>query len=118
MKIGIGLPAAVPGAPAAVLERWAAESERYFCLGPRADDVADHYLLHYYGRDYFPDVRADTLTNRAQLRAELDRLADAGCDDVLLLPCAGGLDQIDRLAEELATLAPGLEEPRAELAPA
>jgi alkanesulfonate monooxygenase SsuD/methylene tetrahydromethanopterin reductase-like flavin-dependent oxidoreductase (luciferase family) len=83
--------------------------ERYFSLGPRADDVAERYLLHYYGRDYFPHVRADTLTSRAQLRAELDRLADAGCDDVVLLPCAGGLDQVDRLAEDLATLAPGFD---------
>jgi hypothetical protein len=91
--------------------------ERYFCLGPRADDVADDYLHHYYGREYFPHVRADALTTRAHLHAELDRLAEAGCDDVVLLPCAGGLDQIDRLAGELETLGLCLEG-RSELTPA
>jgi alkanesulfonate monooxygenase SsuD/methylene tetrahydromethanopterin reductase-like flavin-dependent oxidoreductase (luciferase family) len=33
---------------------------RYFSLGERADEAADHYLAHYYGARYFDAVRADT----------------------------------------------------------
>ena len=40
-----------PGGPRVV-------AERYFCLGADADAVADHYLEHYYGPDYFPAARA------------------------------------------------------------
>jgi alkanesulfonate monooxygenase SsuD/methylene tetrahydromethanopterin reductase-like flavin-dependent oxidoreductase (luciferase family) len=83
-----------PGRPRVVVER-------YFCLGADADRIADHYLEHYYGSAYFPAVRADTVTSRSQLRAELTRLAEAGCDDVVLLPCSGDLDQVARLAGAL-----------------
>ncbi|GCD96144.1 LLM class flavin-dependent oxidoreductase [Embleya hyalina] len=77
--------------------------ERYFCLGPGADDAADAYLHHYYGTDYFPHVRADTPTTPDTLSKEIARLADTGCDDLVLFPCTGDLDQIDRLAEILDT---------------
>jgi hypothetical protein len=36
-----------------------------------------------------------------QIAAELCRLAEAGCDDVVLVPCAGDLKQVDLLAAEL-----------------
>lgn len=76
--------------------------ERYFCLGDDADDIADHYLIHYYGTEYFPAVRADTLTTPARIRDETRRLADAGCDDLLLFPCAADPHQLTLLAEALA----------------
>lgn len=76
-------------------------AERYFCLGEAADSVTDHYLKHYYGADYFPYVRADALTSREQLREELCRVLAAGCDDLVLLPCAGTLDQVWLLADAL-----------------
>lgn len=72
---------------------------RYFCLAPGADAVADEYVEHYYGREYFEFARADTFTTPERIRAELPRLADAGCTDLLLYPCAGDPDEIDRLAE-------------------
>jgi alkanesulfonate monooxygenase SsuD/methylene tetrahydromethanopterin reductase-like flavin-dependent oxidoreductase (luciferase family) len=75
--------------------------QRYFCLGAGADQVADQYLLHYYGNEYFPHARADTLTTRERLRAEILRLSDAGCHDLLLFPCSGDLDQVALLAEAL-----------------
>ena len=53
--------------------------ERYFALGAAADKIADDYLLHYYGSDYFPDVRADALTSRERIRIELQRLGELGC---------------------------------------
>jgi alkanesulfonate monooxygenase SsuD/methylene tetrahydromethanopterin reductase-like flavin-dependent oxidoreductase (luciferase family) len=51
---------------------------RYFCLGAGADEIADEYLLHYYGREYFAPARADTSTTREELEAELSRLSDVG----------------------------------------
>jgi alkanesulfonate monooxygenase SsuD/methylene tetrahydromethanopterin reductase-like flavin-dependent oxidoreductase (luciferase family) len=74
---------------------------RYFSLGPDADAVADEYILHYYGREFFDVARADTLTDAEQVRTELRRLSEAGCADVLLFPCAGDLEQVSLLAEAL-----------------
>jgi alkanesulfonate monooxygenase SsuD/methylene tetrahydromethanopterin reductase-like flavin-dependent oxidoreductase (luciferase family) len=100
---------------AAVLDAWERAGRaarprivtgRYFCLGPGADATADDYIEHYYGRDYFGLARADTLTTAAQIDAELERLAEAGCDDVVLYPCSGEFDQIRRLASVAARREP------------
>jgi hypothetical protein len=40
---------------------------RYFSLGTTADVTADEYIRHYYGADYFPLARLDTLTCAEQL---------------------------------------------------
>jgi alkanesulfonate monooxygenase SsuD/methylene tetrahydromethanopterin reductase-like flavin-dependent oxidoreductase (luciferase family) len=74
---------------------------RYFSLGDRADANADAYIRHYYGDDYFDPARADTLTTPEQVRAELRRLSQAGCDDLLLFPCSGDLEQVALLADAL-----------------
>jgi alkanesulfonate monooxygenase SsuD/methylene tetrahydromethanopterin reductase-like flavin-dependent oxidoreductase (luciferase family) len=74
---------------------------RYFSLGPDADAIADEYIAHYYGRESLELARADTLIDAARIRAELARLAEAGCDDVMLFPCAAGLEQVSLLAEAL-----------------
>jgi endonuclease IV len=55
--------------------------------------------MHYYGSEYFPDVRSDALTSRERVRDELQRLTEVGCDDVVLLPCSAHLDQVGRLAD-------------------
>lgn len=73
--------------------------ERYFSLGNGADEIADDYLMHYYGSEYFSDVRADALTSRERVRDELQRLTEVGCDDVVLLPCSAELDQVGLLAD-------------------
>jgi alkanesulfonate monooxygenase SsuD/methylene tetrahydromethanopterin reductase-like flavin-dependent oxidoreductase (luciferase family) len=104
-----GLPLLEAGA-AAVRKTWAAADRdgqpriatgRYFSLGAAADRVADGYVHHYYGSEFFPPARADTLTDRGQIAAELDRLENAGCDDVVLFPCSGGLEQVNLLADAL-----------------
>jgi alkanesulfonate monooxygenase SsuD/methylene tetrahydromethanopterin reductase-like flavin-dependent oxidoreductase (luciferase family) len=77
---------------------------RYFCLGPAAEVTADEYIRHYYGDQFFAGARADTLTTEGQLDGELQRLHDAGCDDIVLYPCSADLDQIDRLATALDSL--------------
>jgi alkanesulfonate monooxygenase SsuD/methylene tetrahydromethanopterin reductase-like flavin-dependent oxidoreductase (luciferase family) len=76
--------------------------ERYFSLGDGADEIADSYLMHYYGSEYFPDVRADALTSRQRILDELQRLAEVGCDDVVLLPCSAELDQVGLLADAVS----------------
>ena len=72
---------------------------RYFSLGPDAGEAADDYIHHYYGSEFFEPARADTLTKPDQIRAELLRLSEAGCTDLLLFPCSGGLEQVTLLAE-------------------
>jgi len=78
--------------------------ERYFCLGDHADDIADHYLDHYYGPTYLDAVSADTITTPSRLEHELRRLADAGADDLVLLPCDADIRQVELLAGALDDL--------------
>jgi len=74
---------------------------RYFSLGPVADATADEYIRHYYGDEFFGAARADVLTTPGDLHDELQRLRDAGSDDVLLFPCSADLDQPRRLTDAL-----------------
>lgn len=77
---------------------------RYFCVGDGAAATAAEYIAHYYGPPgsaYFEPVMADTLTTDEHLRTELDALAEAGVDDVLLYPCSSSPDQVPLLAEAL-----------------
>jgi hypothetical protein len=68
---------------------------------PGGSAPRDHYLDHYYGAAYFDAVRAETLTTAAALATKLDRLAAAGCDDVVLLPCSADIGQAELLARTL-----------------
>jgi alkanesulfonate monooxygenase SsuD/methylene tetrahydromethanopterin reductase-like flavin-dependent oxidoreductase (luciferase family) len=72
---------------------------RYFSLGPDADKHADEYIRHYYGDEYFSMPRAETSTSPAQVRDELDRLAEAGVTDLVMFPSTADLDQVRLLAE-------------------
>jgi hypothetical protein len=74
---------------------------RYFSLGPGAEEVAKEYVRHYYGPEYFAAALADTLTSPEQVEAELRRLSEVGCTDVLLFPCSGELEQISLLVAAL-----------------
>jgi alkanesulfonate monooxygenase SsuD/methylene tetrahydromethanopterin reductase-like flavin-dependent oxidoreductase (luciferase family) len=75
---------------------------RYFSLGPGADSVADEYLRHYYGADFFAAARADTLTQPGQVREGIERLDGAGVTDLVLFPSSAEPDQIDRLVDAMA----------------
>jgi hypothetical protein len=74
---------------------------RYFSLGPEAEETADEYIHHYYGPDFFDVARAGTLTDDEQILAELRVLSEAGCDDVLLFPCSGELEQVELLGKAI-----------------
>ena len=97
---------------AAVRQAWASAGRtgepriatgRYVSLGPRGGAAADEYLRHYYGDEGFAIPRADTLTSPAEVRDELDRLAEAGVTDLVLYPCSTDLDQVRLLAEVVRT---------------
>jgi hypothetical protein len=79
-------------------------AEGYFCLGSDADRTADDYLAHYYGPDYFAAARTDSVTSGAEIHSELERLDEAGCDDVILFPCSDALGQVELLATALDDL--------------
>jgi alkanesulfonate monooxygenase SsuD/methylene tetrahydromethanopterin reductase-like flavin-dependent oxidoreductase (luciferase family) len=76
--------------------------ERYFSLGAEADAVADSYIAHYYGEEYFAAARADTLTSPDRVRDELALLRSAGATDLIFFPCTGEAFELDLLAEALA----------------
>jgi alkanesulfonate monooxygenase SsuD/methylene tetrahydromethanopterin reductase-like flavin-dependent oxidoreductase (luciferase family) len=74
---------------------------RYFCFGPKAEELTAEYLIHYYGRGDHEAVLADSLYTEEHLLAELTALAEVGVDDVVLYPCSSSLDQVELLAEAL-----------------
>lgn len=76
--------------------------ERYFCLGPGASEAADEYLAHYYGPTFFEAARADTVTTTPQLVIDSARLAEMGCDDLILFPCTSDVGQVEMLADAIA----------------
>lgn len=72
----------------------------YFALGPQAEKLAEGYLLDYYAFS----GRAESIvrmafTDPARLRSAVAAYGDAGCDEVVLMPCDSGLDQLERLAD-------------------
>ena len=145
MRLGIGLPAAVPDADMTLLGRWAVEAERggfesvgvidrlvYDNLDPLTALAAaaattsrigltstvvnvcwrnNPVLLAKQlssvarlsgGRDGQPRITCPRgLTSPDHLLAELGRLSQAGCDEVVLFPCSGALVQIALLSDAL-----------------
>jgi len=73
----------------------------YFALGADAEAAADSYLLRYYGfaPPYAQLVRRAALVDEAALTRAVKEYEQAGCDELLLMPCAAGVDQVERLAE-------------------
>jgi hypothetical protein len=55
----------------------------------------------FFGDEFFPTARADTLTTSEHLGVELQALQAAGTTDVVLYPTSGGLEQVGLLAEGL-----------------
>ncbi|MEV6972767.1 LLM class flavin-dependent oxidoreductase [Kitasatospora sp. NPDC093806] len=97
----------------AVRERWAAEGRvgtprllalAYFALGEDAAKRTEGYLRAYY-RDAGPFVEhilRGAADHPGKLRGLAGAYAEAGCDELLLMPCAGDLGQVTAAAEALA----------------
>ncbi|MEV7601777.1 LLM class flavin-dependent oxidoreductase [Kitasatospora sp. NPDC089797] len=72
----------------------------YACLGPDAGRVAGSYLREYYS---FVGPKAErtasgVLVDAGALRETAQAYADAGCDELILLPCTADLKQVELLA--------------------
>ena len=77
----------------------------YFALGRNGRVVADHDLCHYYGwlgPDIAAYIAAGALTDPNAVVDWLGAHAEAGAQEVLLMPCSPELSQVDLLAEALA----------------
>ncbi|QMU78175.1 LLM class flavin-dependent oxidoreductase [Streptacidiphilus sp. PB12-B1b] len=73
----------------------------YACLGPDAGRVAGGYLRGYYS---FVSAKAErtatgVLTDAQQIRDAAQAYAEAGCDELILLPCSAELEQLRLLAD-------------------
>jgi alkanesulfonate monooxygenase SsuD/methylene tetrahydromethanopterin reductase-like flavin-dependent oxidoreductase (luciferase family) len=73
----------------------------YAALGPHAEVEADRYLGHYYGfaPPYAQLVRRAALVDQAGLTRAVKEYEQAGCDELLLMPCSYEDDQVTRLAD-------------------
>jgi alkanesulfonate monooxygenase SsuD/methylene tetrahydromethanopterin reductase-like flavin-dependent oxidoreductase (luciferase family) len=68
-------------------------------LGPEAVGLREGFLRWYYGAAPFVDqLVANTPTSPEGLRDAVAAHEAAGCDELLLFPCAADLDQLDHLA--------------------
>jgi alkanesulfonate monooxygenase SsuD/methylene tetrahydromethanopterin reductase-like flavin-dependent oxidoreductase (luciferase family) len=85
-----------PGSPRVV-------AQAYYALGPGADAAVREHLGDYYS---FAGRLADMMikgapTTPERLRETAGAFAEAGCDELVLVPCASGPEQLDLLAETL-----------------
>jgi alkanesulfonate monooxygenase SsuD/methylene tetrahydromethanopterin reductase-like flavin-dependent oxidoreductase (luciferase family) len=75
----------------------------YYALGENAGETALNALAQYYSwlATDSAALAAEALTSVDALREGLNAYEAAGCDELLLLPCSTGLDQVELLAEAL-----------------
>jgi alkanesulfonate monooxygenase SsuD/methylene tetrahydromethanopterin reductase-like flavin-dependent oxidoreductase (luciferase family) len=80
--------------------------QSYVALGDDAVERGRSYLLDYYAfTGPFAERIADgLLTNPQQIASQVRGYAEAGCDDLVLLPTVNDLDQVERLADVVAGL--------------
>lgn len=73
----------------------------YACLGPDAEERARRYLGDYYSflGEYTEQIRAAALTSPDAVADAVTAYADAGCDELILFPCAPDLAQVTLIAE-------------------
>lgn len=103
-----GAPGVAAGAPA-VRQAWAAAGRTgsprllsvvNIALGPTGEQDRDRFLRRYYGQAPFLEAMVrDTATTPARLRGLLEAHAEVGCDDILLMPCAAEIGQLEIAAE-------------------
>jgi alkanesulfonate monooxygenase SsuD/methylene tetrahydromethanopterin reductase-like flavin-dependent oxidoreductase (luciferase family) len=73
----------------------------YFSLGPQAKENARGYGRAYYawlGREIEEVLTSLVATSEDMVQGYLKSFAEAGCDELLLLPCSTGVEQVDLLA--------------------
>lgn len=104
MRIGIGLPTAVPGVEATSIASWAAEAERG---GFDSVGVTDRLVYdNLEPLTVLAAAAATTIITADELAAQLRELDAVGVTDLVLHPCRGDIDQVAALANSLARVRP------------
>jgi alkanesulfonate monooxygenase SsuD/methylene tetrahydromethanopterin reductase-like flavin-dependent oxidoreductase (luciferase family) len=73
----------------------------YFSLGPHAADNAATYLGHYYAflpDQYVQGIVQSALTDDGAIRDYVAAHEEAGCDEMILMPCSPEAVQVDLLS--------------------
>ena len=73
----------------------------YFALGAGAREAADRYLRDYYAfmGDAAAMVAGSAATDAERVRRYIEGFSDAGCDELVLIPCSPDAGQVDLLAD-------------------
>jgi alkanesulfonate monooxygenase SsuD/methylene tetrahydromethanopterin reductase-like flavin-dependent oxidoreductase (luciferase family) len=76
----------------------------YFALGERAEAAAQGYLRDYYAflGEYAGMIAGSAATDAGTVRQHVDGFAQAGCDELVMIPCDPDPGQVDLLAEAIA----------------
>ncbi|MFQ5380462.1 MAG: LLM class flavin-dependent oxidoreductase [Dehalococcoidia bacterium] len=72
----------------------------YFALGSDAERIVNTYIPHYYG-ELGARLASLVPTTPEALRSMVADYADAGCDELMLLPCSADRQQLELLGAEL-----------------
>jgi alkanesulfonate monooxygenase SsuD/methylene tetrahydromethanopterin reductase-like flavin-dependent oxidoreductase (luciferase family) len=74
----------------------------YFSLGPDAQKHAEHDLLDYYawlGDETAQGIVAGAAKDADTVKQYMQAFEDAGCDELIMFPCASDPEQVTLLAE-------------------
>jgi alkanesulfonate monooxygenase SsuD/methylene tetrahydromethanopterin reductase-like flavin-dependent oxidoreductase (luciferase family) len=74
----------------------------YFALGPEAEHDAQAYLGDYYeflGPETAGAIAGSAATTADEIWQRMDAFQQAGCDEVIAMPCSTDPDEVDRLAD-------------------
>jgi alkanesulfonate monooxygenase SsuD/methylene tetrahydromethanopterin reductase-like flavin-dependent oxidoreductase (luciferase family) len=76
----------------------------YYSLGDAARGAADRYLLDYYEwlGEYADMIAQSAAVDPETVRGYVQAFTDAGCDELILIPCSADPEQVDLLADSLA----------------
>ena len=75
----------------------------YFALGRQAREQADSYLKDYYRwlGEFADQIAAGAAVSEEMVKSHVAAFEQAGCDELILIPCASELDQVALLAEAI-----------------
>ena len=75
--------------------------QSYFALGDDAIERGRAYMLDYYAftGPFAERIAEGLLTTPQQIAAQIRGYAEAGCDELVLLPAVSDVEQVDRLAD-------------------
>jgi alkanesulfonate monooxygenase SsuD/methylene tetrahydromethanopterin reductase-like flavin-dependent oxidoreductase (luciferase family) len=76
----------------------------YYALGPEGPEKASGYLGDYYeflGPDVAGRIAHTAVTTPEAVRTRIEEFADAGCDELLFMPCSREPAQVEALRDAL-----------------